>query len=67
MFADQALGARCDEVSTIFRNLTNLLCSAHSARALQAGWPVSSMYMRKVSPFEAGSRRKVGQVSTAYI
>ena len=27
-----------------------------TARASQAGWPVSSVYMRNISPLEAGSR-----------
>ena len=27
-----------------------------TVRASQAGWPVSSVYMRRVSPLEAGSR-----------
>ena len=54
------LVARCDKGSwsTISSKLTNL---HFSARASQAGWPVSSIYMRKVSPF----RRDPGMQQTA--
>ena len=54
-----SVGVKCEKQSSILRHLTNLLCSSC---APQAGWPLLSLYMRKVIPFQAGSQHSINGI-----